>query len=131
MTNPTQESFNEGKMNVDMECSILKEKMTRAAEKCGTALQEYYTVAGNKGLEGKMRYMLKDLLYQKKEEAEYICEAIYEEANMHLAAAMKYGYKPDDLADLRAYINEYRDFLKIQQQMSMGKKEISEIFISR
>ena len=110
-----------------MESNILKATMRRAAEKCGYGLLHYYSTAGNEGHEKKMRHMMKDLLYSKIEDEEYLCESIYEEANMHLAAAMKHGYTAADLAELRHSIDHYRVLKKNKRQAKGNKKKLDEI----
>lgn len=129
MINPTTttENFNNTSLGADMERNILKEKMKRAAERCGSAVQQYYQQTGQTGHERKIKYVLKDLLYTQTEDAEYLCETIYEEANTHLPEAMKYGYKPEDLAELRKSIDEYRVLIKNKRQTIANKKKLDEI----
>jgi len=131
MTNPIiRENLNEASMNAAFESNILKEKMSRAAERCGNALLYFYHVSDNSGHEKKMKYMLKDLFYTKTEEAEYICEQIYEEADTHLVAAMKYGYTAKDLAELRSCIDAYRALINNKPQVVMSKKTLEDVMES-
>lgn len=130
MNNSVKESGKEATLRTAMERNILKEKMRQAAEKCGYGLLRFYNVAGNRPQENKMKYMLKDLLYSKTDEAEFICETIYEEANTHLAAAMKHGYSASDLAELRNSLDAYKCLLKSLRENEQGKKDTTDAIVS-
>jgi len=131
MMNPTNttQNFNETALSAEMERSILKEKMRRAAEKCGSALLRYYIQTGDGSHENKMKYVLKDLLYSQTEEPEYLCETIYEEANTHLAEAIKYGFTPKDLSELRSNIDQYRVLVRSKRQPVPNKRKLEDVMM--
>lgn len=123
----TPKNFDETALSGEMERNILKEKMRRSAEKCGSALLRYYHQTGDAGYEKKMKYVLKDLLYSQAEEPEYLCETIYEEANTHLVEAMKCGYSARDLSDLRSNIDQYRVLLRNKRQPVPNKRRLEDV----